>query len=277
MKKVSTLLVVFLILSPSLLFPQVSSKPILNQLNKFEDIKKLNNDKIQKKYEESADNFDFNNNFFTILLKIINFLENKIQEGKETNIIHSLNFGNKYQLKKSIITPSSQVTDSIIPPFFTQEFDILTFGSILFLFLIAYIFLFNGAVCSLFTDQILNNYKLLVGVLESVLFGVLMSGVIDEIHIKIMGNRSIVTWIAEEIIFQFLPFLSIYEEGVKEVISSSFAVLLLGSYLIAYISSPTFAFIAGGVFSLSIPTIMTIIVYLIYSHVVNKDPSVAYI
>lgn len=160
---------------------------------------------------------------------------------------------------------------SIASMFDIDESDLLIFVLILFTCLIIYIFVFNGLVAAVFTDLILLYYQFGVGVVEAVLFGIGMSGLIDEIRPRVLGNRSIVTWIAEEIIFKFFPFLSLYEEGVKEMISSTFAIVLLAGFMAAYLFIPFFTFIAGGLFSVALPLIVSAAIFSLFKFFENKN------
>jgi hypothetical protein len=159
---------------------------------------------------------------------------------------------------------------SIASMFDIDESDLFILVLIIFTCLVIYILIFNGLVAAVFTDVILVYYQLGVGVVEAVLFGIAMSGLIVEIRPRVLGNRSIVSWIAEEILFKFFPFLSLYEEGVKTMISSTFAIVLLAGFMAAYLYMPFVTFFAGGLFSVALPLIVSAAIFYLFKLFDNK-------
>jgi hypothetical protein len=162
---------------------------------------------------------------------------------------------------------------SVARLFDPAEFDLVLYGIILFICLLFYIFVFNGVVV-VFGAQFVEFYPIVVGVIESTLFGIVMSGLLCEIRPQLLRNRSIITWIAEELIFKFVPSLSMYKEGIEEMISSTFALVLLAGYFAAYLYMPLLTFFAGGAFSVAIPVVLSLIIYYVLTFMVrDRTPS----
>jgi len=143
----------------------------------------------------------------------------------------------------------------------TTEFDAALYILLLFVVLLIYTFVFNGFVTSsiMINEAILYYYSLIIGALESFVFGVLFSAILDEIHLNITGYPTIIDWLVENFIYKFLPFLQQWDAGVHEAISSSIAIIVLAVYL--YLYNGIINFIGGGLFSLSLPFILSFMIY----------------
>lgn len=163
---------------------------------------------------------------------------------------------------------------SVAALFDPEEFDLVVYALILFSCLLVYVLVSSGILTALATSDSVLIWQMGVGVIESLLFGIAMSGVIDELRFNVLGNRSIITWIAEEVIFRLVPFLSAYEDGITTMISSTLALVLIAGYFVVYMI-PLFTFVAGGLFSLAIPLVASLIIYYLYDRwILGASPSI---
>lgn len=136
--------------------------------------------------------------------------------------------------------------------------------------LIAYIFVVNGMIATVFNTEFLLVLTLSIGVVEAAIFGVVMSGFLREMRFGILSNRSLIVWIAEEVIYRIFPSLIAWDEGIKEMISSSFALLFLVLFLATYMYVPAFTFFCAGLFSVGFNIIISVIVFFIIRIFIEK-------